>query len=207
MLIKDFLSRLASERAPGPRPSFTVLDIIRFLRILASSETIGRGKISRSLGIGEGAARTMIRRLSEANLIVKSRSGCSLTSKGKRLWGNIEGVMPRIVEIGVNELTIAPFNVAVLVRGCVGKVGGGLEQRDAAVMAGARGAVTMVFKDGRLTIPSVSMNLERDYPAAFRDIMLLMKPEEGDVIIIGSADTLKNAEYGAFAAALSMVDV
>lgn len=206
MLIKNFLIDLASERAPGPRPSFTVLDIIRFLRILASSGTIGRGKISKSLSMGEGATRTMLKRLAEANLVAKSRNGCSLTSKGKKLWENIESIMPLIAEIGGNELTLAPFNVAVLVRGCVGKVGSGLEQRDAAVMAGAKGAVTIVFKDKRLTIPSVSVNLERDYPAAFRDIMRLMKPEEGDVIIISSADTLRNAEYGAFAAVWSMID-
>ncbi|MBS7653666.1 MAG: DUF4443 domain-containing protein [Candidatus Bathyarchaeia archaeon] len=205
-MIKNFLSDLASERAPGPRPSFTVLDIIRFLRILASSGTIGRGKISKSLSMGEGATRTMLKRLVEANLVAKSRNGCSLTSKGKKLWENIESIMPTIVEIGGNELTLAQFNVAVLVRGCVGKVGSGLEQRDAAVMAGAKGAVTIVFKDNRLTIPSVSVNLERDYPAAFRDLMRLMKPEEGDVIIISSADTLRNAEYGAFAAAWSIID-
>ncbi|MBS7634366.1 hypothetical protein KEJ34_02550 [Candidatus Bathyarchaeota archaeon] len=207
MLIKNFLSNLASERAPGPRPSFTVLDVLRFLRILVSSGTIGRGKISKSLSLGEGATRTILKRLVEANLVAKSRNGCSLTSKGRRLWESIESVMPRIVEIGGNELTLAPFNVAVLVRGRVGKVGSGLEQRDAAVMAGAKGAVTIVFKNGRLTIPSVSVNLERDYPAAFRDIMRLMKLEEDDVIIISSADTLRNAEYGALAAAWSIIDV
>jgi DNA-binding MarR family transcriptional regulator len=205
MLIKDFLSDLASERAPGPHPSFTVLDIIRFLRILATSGKIGRGKISRSLGVGEGSTRTMLKRLVEANLVTKSRNGCSLTIKGKRLWDDIESIMPRIVEMGENELTQAPFNVAVLVRGYIGKVESGLEQRDAAVKAGAKGAVTIMFKDNRLIIPSVSMDLERDYPVAFRDIMRLMKPVEGDVIIVSSANTSRNAEYGALAAAWSII--
>jgi predicted transcriptional regulator len=205
MLIKDFLIDLASERAPGPRPSFTVLDVIRLLKILAVSGKIGRGKMSKNLGMGEGSTRTMLKRLVDANLVAKSRNGCSLTPKGKRLWDNIQSVIPRIVEIGENELTQAPFNVAVLVRGYVVKVESGLEQRDAAVRAGAKGAVTMVFKNNRLIIPSVSMDSERDYPAASREIMRLMKPKEGDVIIISSANTPKDAEYGALAAAWSII--
>jgi hypothetical protein len=65
--------------------------------------------------------------------------------------------------------------------------------------------VTMVFKNNRLIIPSVSMDSERDYPAASREIMRLMKPKEGDVIIISSANTPKDAEYGALAAAWSII--
>ncbi|MEM2960460.1 MAG: DUF4443 domain-containing protein [Candidatus Bathyarchaeia archaeon] len=200
MSIKEILNNLA-KKAQGPSPSFTVLDLIRLLRLLAKSGSIGRGRISRKLDLGEGTTRTILRRLAEADLIISSRGGCSLTHKGKRLWSSIEEIMPKIVEVGSNELTLAPKSVAILVRDCAEKVRSGIEQRDAAVLSGAKSAVTIISKSNKLIIPSVSTDLEKDYPLAFKEITQLIKPGEGDVIIISSADSLKNAENGALAAA------
>ncbi len=205
MSIKETLANLVYKRAPGPLPAFNVLDLIRFLRILAKSRCMGRGKIARKLDLGEGTIRTIIKRLSEENLIMRSRSGCSLTHKGEKFWSKIKEVLPKIVEVKSNELTLAQYSVAVLVRGRAEKVKNGLEQRDAAVISGAKSAVTIVFKNNRLVIPGVSLDLKKDYPIAFREIMHSIKPEENDVIIISSANTLKYAEYGALAAALSII--
>ncbi len=205
MSIKEILVNLAYKRAPGPLPAFSILDLIRFFRILAISGRIGRGKIAKKLDLGEGTIRTIIKRLTKEGLITKTRSGCSLTEKGKKFWDKIKEVFPEIVEIKGNELALAPYSVAVLVRGYADKVRSGIEQRDAAVVSGAKGAVTIVFRNNRLAIPGVSLDLKKDYPLAFREIMHLMKPREEDVIIISSADTLKYAEYGALAAALSII--
>lgn len=205
MSIKKILSNLACRKAPGPLPAFNVLDLIRFLRILAKSGRIGRGKIARKLDLGEGTTRTIIKRLFEENLIATSRNGCSLTQKGKKLWSKIREVLPEITEIKSNELTLAPYSIAVLVKGRAEKVKSGLEQRDAAIISGAKSAVTIIFRNNKLIIPGVSLDLRKDYPIAFREITRLIKPEEGDVIILSSADTLKYAEYGALAAALSTI--
>jgi predicted transcriptional regulator len=204
MSIKGELSTL-TKRALGPLPSFNVLDLIRLLRLLDKYESIGRGKISEALNLGEGTTRTMLRRLAKAGLITISKRGCSLTQKGKKLWSSIERIIPRIVEIGNNELTLAPKSVAVLVRGHADRIKSGIEQRDAAISFGAKGAVTLICRNNKLIIPSVSVDLERDYPLAFRDIMRFINPSEGDVIIISSADSLKEAEYGALAAAWSII--
>lgn len=205
MSIKKTLANLVHRRAPGPLPAFSILDLIRFLSILAKFKCMGRGRIAKKLDLGEGTIRTIIKRLTEENLITKSRSGCSLTHKGKKLWSKIEEVLPEIVEVGSNELTLAPYSVAVLVKGRAGKIKSGLEQRDAAIINGAKSAVTVIFRNNRLIIPGVSSDLKRDYPIAFREIKRLMKPEEEDVIIISSADAPKYAEYGALAAALSII--
>jgi predicted transcriptional regulator len=201
MSIKEFLNELSIKRAPGPTPSFNVLDLIRFLKLLAEAGSLGRGKISRMLELGEGTIRTILSRLSEAGLITTSRKGCSLTQKGKALWSALKGVMPEIIELEEVDLMLAPKNVAVLVRGYAEKVRNGIEQRDAAISRGAKGAVTMICKDSRIIIPGVNMDLERGYPATFRKIMFLMKPKDGDVIIVSGASTRKEAEYGALAAA------
>lgn len=205
MSIKNLLNEISSKSAPGPSPSFNMLDLIRLLRLLAESGRAGRIKISRELGLGEGATRTMLKRLSEAGLIVTLKTGCSLSDRGRSLWNNIAKIMPKIVEIGSNELTLAPKSVAILVKGRADKVKSGIEQRDAAVSIGAKGAVTMVFRNNKVIIPGVSVDLERDYPYAFKEIMRLINPSEGDVIIISSADSLIKAEYGALAAAWSII--
>ena len=205
MLAKRFFEDLVLEKAPGPSPSFTVFDIIRVLDIIANTGSVGRGKLSEKLGFGEGATRTLLNRLTEAQLVSISKIGCSLTAKGNKVWDKIKAVMPHKAELEKNELTFALHNVAVLVKGRGGKVKKGLEQRDAAVRAGAVGATTLVFKDRRLVLPTVSVDVAKDYPKAFREITRLMRPEENDVIIISSADDVKEAEKGALAAAWTVI--
>ena len=80
-----------------------------------------------------------------------------------------------------------------------------MKQRDAAVRVGAKGAITIVLKNGKLVIPAVSLDLSKDYPIAFNQITSLMKLEEEDVIIISNADQRREAEYGALAAAWSII--
>ncbi|MEM1514926.1 MAG: DUF4443 domain-containing protein [Candidatus Bathyarchaeia archaeon] len=205
MSFKDFLIDLSAKRAPGPLPSFNVFDLIRLLRLLADKGFVGRSKISETLSLGEGVTRTMLERLAEADLITISRRGCSLTEKGKSVWKTVEEVMPKIAELEDLEPKIAPKNVAVLVRGRAERVKSGIEQRDAAISNGAKGAITAVYKDNRLIVPGVNIDLEKSYPRLFKIIMRLMEPKEGDVIIISGADILKNAEYGALAAAWSII--
>jgi hypothetical protein len=103
-------------------------------------------------------------------------------------------------------LTLAAFNVAVLIRGCGSKVKLGMEQRDAALLVGAKEATTLVFKDGKLVVPPDYRNVAEDFPKVYRTLVDSLKPEENDVVIIGSAETLEKAEYGASAAAWSLLD-
>jgi len=205
MSVRRHLERLVLEKAPGPVPSFNVFDIVKVLETIADAGLIGRGKISEKLRLGEGATRTLLARLSDAKLITTSKSGCALTGKGKRLWEEFSAIMPQKVELQENELTFAPYNVAVLVKNRVQKVEKGLEQRDAAVRAGARGAMTLLLKGNRLVLPTISQNLASDYPKAFSQIAKLRNLEENDVVIICGADGRKEAEYGALAAAWTII--
>jgi hypothetical protein len=114
--------------------------------------------------------------------------------------------MPIIVELREeDELALAQHTVAVLVKGGGARVRKGLEQRDASVRAGAKGATTILIEGGKMILPAVSTNLERDYPKAFKQIAESLKPQNGDVVIICSADSLREAEYGAIAAAWTVI--
>jgi hypothetical protein len=80
----------------------------------------------------------------------------------------------------------------------------GLEQRDAAIMAGASGATTLVFIWNSLTMPGTHEDVSKNDPS-IRSSLSKMDLKDGDVIIIGSADEKIKAELGARAAALELV--
>lgn len=118
----------------------------------------------------------------------------------------MRSIFPQKVKLEKSELTVAAYDVAVLMRGCGHKVRAGIGQRDAAIMAGAEGATTLIFRNKKLILPTISENVALDYPVAFNQITRLLELEENDVVVVGSADTLEKAEYGALAAAWSLID-
>ncbi len=203
--MKNLLEQLLEEKAPGPYPSFSVVHVIKALELMAVKGPIGRGKLSGELNIGEGATRTLINRLKNAELITASKPGCSLTKKGGEIWSELHAVFPRKTALKKSKLTVAAYNVAMLVKGHGQKVGSGMAQRDAAMMVGAKGATTLVFKNRKLVLPGVSEDIAADFPAAYNQ-MAELKPEENDAVVIGSADTPRKAEEGALAATWSLID-
>ena len=202
---KQILQKVTGEKAPGPSPAFSVFHVLRAIELLAE-KTIGRSRLSEELKVGEGTMRTIISRLKDADLIKTSRLGCILTGKGLKLWDEYKKVFRKKIKIGENELTLADYNFAILVKNCGNKVESGIKQRDAAVMVGANGATTIILKEGHLIIPSVSDDVAQDFPKAADQIVRLFQPEENDVIVIVSGDSSEKAEYGALAAAWTFVD-
>jgi predicted transcriptional regulator len=202
---KQFIETVAGEKAPGPSATFSVSHIFYALELMAE-RPIGRNKLAEKLDVGEGVVRTMINRLRDAGLIVTSKAGCSLTDKGLRIWKKFEEFFPKRVEIGKTELTTAECNYAFLVKNSGHKVKSGIEQRDAAIVAGAKRAVVIVSKRGHLIIESVSDNIEKEFPKAADQILKGTKPEDNDVIIIAGADVPHKAKQAAFAASWALLD-
>ena len=203
--MKRMLEALLEEKAPGPFPSFAIHHAIKAFELIAK-EHVGRGRLSEQLGIGEGATRTLLNRLKEAGLIVVSKKGCSFTARGNRLWKELGLVFVKKACLGRNELVLTKCNVAIQLRGLGNEVQTGLEQRDAALIAGARGATTLVFKKGKLVMPNMSEDISRDYPVAYKQLTSLLHLNENDAVVIGGADSLDKAEYGAYAAAWTLID-
>jgi len=202
---RRFLEKITSKKAPGPSPVFSIFHVLSALELI-SEKAIGRSKLTEELGVGEGTVRTMIQRLKDAEIITTSKRGCTLTSKGQRLRKEYTTIFTKKVQIGKSELTLADYNFAVLVKNQGHKIKSGIEQRDAAIMIGAKGATTIIFKEGHLVIPSVSNDIAEDFPEAANQIIRFLKPEENDAIIIGSASDSMKAEYGALAAAWTILD-
>lgn len=203
MLI-HLLEKLANPKAPGPAPSFSVIHVIKVLELVAE-KTIGRKELSRRLLLGEGVTRTLIERLRSFGLISVRKGGCVLSEKGRKIWSRIHSDLPQKTVIEKTGLALATYNVALIVRRRGRRVGSGIEQRDAAMLAGAKGATTLKYENGEVTMPPDYRKVQEDFPEIYEKIMDSLSLEEGDAIVIGSADTPESAEYGALAAAWSLL--
>jgi hypothetical protein len=204
--LKKFMQKIAGKKAPGPSTTFTIFHVFYALELLAQTP-LGRNKLAEKLQVGDGAVRTIISRLRDAGLIETSKDGCNLTGKGSEVWEQFEEIFPRRVELPRSELSASQFNFAFLVKNCTLKVGSGIDQRDAAIIAGARKALVIIFKNGHLRIESVSDCIEKQYPVAAELILKDLKPRDNDVIIVAGADSALKAKRGAFAASWSLISV
>jgi predicted transcriptional regulator len=203
-MLRRTVESLVRDKAPGPAVAFSVSHLLLALELIAL-KPLGRNRLAEELGVGEGTVRTLIGRLRDAGLISISKSGCVLTEKGTKLWKEYTSNLKKTT-VEKNELAFAEFNVAVLIRKKADGVSSGMEQRDAAVMAGAKGATTVLFKKNRLVFPSSETDVTESSPKASSQIMKLLKPEENDAIIIVSSGDRKKATQGALAAAWTLLD-
>lgn len=197
----EVLERVASRISAGRAPTYTAVHVLKALEILDSPGGVGRQELARLMGLGEGVVRTLVRHLRSEGLLQVSREGMRLSDMGLKVLMEIRSLMSSM-ELPETEITVGPYNHAVLVKGAVGLIRRGIEQRDMAIKVGANGATTLIYRGGGLQMPG----LEMEVPAEIqRRLLEGLDLEEGDVIIIGAGDTPLTAEIGAKAAALDLL--
>ncbi len=184
-------------RVKGPLPRFADFHVQMAIGLIARHDQISRNQVADKLEIGEGSVRTILNRLKEQGLITSSRGGHSLTKKGRHLVSNPS----EFVQVDAGDLTVGKVNVATIVRNAASRIKLGIEQRDEAIKAGAKGATVLVFEVGRLRFRDAFVEVG---VKASQALISPLKPREGDVIIIGTADDLGRAESGAIAAARTL---
>ena len=198
------IDRVAAKTAPGRPPLFTEAHVIKALENISLHQTVGRMKLSRDLQLGEGETRTLVKHLKNEGLIDVSKSGISISAAGKELLSSLRTLLSEQMEIPPTPLTLGSFNVAVRVAGMKDFVKYGLEQRDAAIMAGAKGATTLVFTNKGLSLPGTGEDVSK-IDSHLLVALSKLSLKEADVIIIGSADEKIKAELGAKTAALELL--
>ena len=200
------LQELSRQRSPGPSPAFTHIHVGQAILIIGDEAQIGRIELSRRLGIGEGATRTVIKHLTQANVIAITKDGCVLTKRGKLFYDSMKSRIAGLAYVDARQLALDKENAAVLIRGSGRLVKRGIEQRDAAIRAGATGACTLIFRGREFLMPlseDQEWTLGPDQPL-YQDLISLV-PRNNDVVVISSARNKVLAEQGAMAAALTLV--
>jgi len=200
------INSLLEERYPGPALTFNELHILKALILLGDKGYLSREKLAKELSIGSGAVRTVIEKMKRAEWIEVDRKGCKLKEKGIELYKNIKEKIPKMDFLEVGKLSLDKYNFALIVKGASKKISLGLEQRDAAIKAGATGAVTLIYKEKKFYFPGSKEDCEKEYPnSVWIKLREFFSPKDKDVIIIAGGKDSKTAEYGALAAAWSII--
>jgi hypothetical protein len=200
----ETVDRVAAKIAPGRSPSFAGAHVIKALEGISAQGTMGRLKLSKDLHLGEGETRTLVKHLKNEGLIEVSKSGISLSAAGRKLLSSLRTLLSEQIEIPSTPLAVGPYNVAVRVAGMRDSVKYGLEQRDAAITAGARGATTLVFAKNGLAMPGTGEEVSES-DSSITAVLSKLSLNEDDVIIIGSANEKIKAELGVKTAALELL--
>jgi hypothetical protein len=189
----------------GPRAVFTEVHVLKALVAIGKSGKVGRGRLGTLTGLGQGEVRTLIKRLKDNQLIVVETDGCRLSKKGEKEYAKLSSLLLWSGPVNARTLGLGAKCWAVLVSGAEKAVRYGIEQRDAAIKAGADGAFTSVFKSGRFMVPGEGADCEKDGPGEPWVSMRRAMPHDGDVAVVTGSAEEAFAENGALAAFLTLV--
>jgi hypothetical protein len=190
----------------GPKPAFTMVHLLEAIFVVQKEGPIGRKIPSDRLSLGAGVVRTLIWRLRSHHILSEDKQGCKLTEKGLRLYSMLQRRISQPVVTDAGRLFLNKWNAIILVRGGASRIHLGLEQRDAAVRVGATGANTIIYSDGRFLIPGGSSDCAGDFPdSVWERLRVILKPEDGDLIIVSGAPSSHVAEQGVLAAAWTII--
>jgi DNA-binding MarR family transcriptional regulator len=177
------------------------------LWLLKTEGEIGRYRLAEMLGVPQGVARGILTQMSRDGLIhVRHRAGTSASSKGLHRLLTLKK-RHDLREIKRNEEKLLGLDLRSVIFQIAGRsrqLGQGIEQRDAAIKAGATGAVTFLFDGKTLKFPGVAESLGTRDHAAFEQLKNQLVMKKGDVILIAFASTWWNAARGGFAAVTTL---
>lgn len=196
------LEKVASRYAPSRSLSFDTVHVFAALQLIEKNGKTSRDVLCDGLALGEGTVKTLMKHLKMSGMVQTSNGGTKMTAKGKGICQGLLEAMPAEMSLPKCSIALGTYNYAVLVREFGFAVRSGIEQRDAAIKMGATGATTLIFKDGKFIMPASSQDSLKKDPVVRRMMVGNLRPQEGDVIIIGSAESEKTAELAAKNAAL-----
>jgi len=189
----------------GPNPKFASTHIILAYIVIATNK-IGRVRLSKVIGIGEGSVRTLLKILVKLNLITITTEGCELTNNGIKLYEELKNIISEWKELPVGKLTIDKHNIIIKVRNCGHLIKHGIIERDAGIVVGATGIISLIVKNNKFCIPGGSNNCEKEYPDIIWDeLKTKFILSNNDVIIISGSKDIHSAIYGAIAGSLKLI--
>lgn len=196
------LQNVVSRKGSSKLLTFSVPHVFKALRLLAEENYVSRESFCKNLQIGEGAVKTLISHLKEANLVDSTKAGTYLTEKGKRFSKKIFEVLPLECNVKPCSIAQAKHNHAIIIKKYTDAIKTGVDQRDYAILYGATGATTLLYSNDKFVFPKEHYDCLSKDVSTKKKLKESLKPENGDVVIIASADDPFVAELSAKNAAL-----
>ncbi|MFW9846634.1 MAG: DUF4443 domain-containing protein [Candidatus Thorarchaeota archaeon] len=190
--------------APAFKPHHAAVALV----MIGREQPLGRYELCQNLSVGEGSARTLLKRLTEAGLISpEGKQGQRLTSSGQRLFNEISRDVPIGLFLDASGLVMYESAYGNLVKRKGPAVKDGIRQRDEAIIQGgydSAGATTLIMKDGSLVMPPDDFHTLIEYESETLLILESLRPEDNDVIILGSANDPNLAREVSMAALMTL---
>ncbi|MFW9801421.1 MAG: DUF4443 domain-containing protein [Candidatus Thorarchaeota archaeon] len=179
------------------------------LVMIGREQPLGRYELCQNLSVGEGSARTLLKRLTESGYISpEGKQGQRLTDRGQELFDEISREVPIGLFLDAPALVMYKSAYANLVRKKGDDVKDGIRQRDEAIIQGggydSAGATTLIMRNGSIVLPPDDFHTLIEYERETLLILESLRPEENDVIIIGSADDPNLAREVSMAAVMTL---
>jgi len=204
------LARLGDPADGRVAPAFRAHHAAVALIMIGRGQPLGRYELTHNMSIGEGSARTLLKRLTEADYITADRKqGQKLTHKGQALFERMMRDVPLGLFLEVPRLVTHRHAFANLVKARADKVSDGVRQRDEAIIQGGyhrAGSTTLVMKQGVLTMPPGDFNVMSEYGNEAALVVESLKPQDEDVMVIGSADDENLAREVSMAAVMTLFE-
>jgi len=197
------LQKVANRIAPSRILSFETVHVFKTLQLIQERGHVSRRTLRKKLDLGEGTVKTLIKHLKLYDLIETNKTGTRISAKGSKLLYELILLMPSEMSIYTCSVALGKFNYAILLRQMSYAIKTGIEQRDAAIKMNALGATTLVYKDKKFIIPNTNFDALQREQELHASLVQGLKPEEDDVLIIGSDNKSERAaEFAAKSAAL-----
>lgn len=191
------LQSIVTRRGSSRILTFSTPHVFLALRILSRQKYTSRQSLVNELHIGEGAVRTLILHMKQSGLVDSVRAGTFLTQKGIRFARKLFDVIPAQCKIKQCNVARERYNHAILVKDYAIMIGNGMDQRDYAILYGAKGATTLAFENNRFVFPGEAKDCLKGDPQTRQTLLENLKPEENDLVIIASSDESFVAEISA----------
>ena len=197
------LQKVASRIAPSRILSFEMVHVLVTLQLIQERGHVSRHTLCKKLDLGEGTVKTLVKHLKIYDLIETDKTGTRISTKGSKLLSELLLSIPAEMSISTCSVALGKFNYAILIKQMSYVIRSGIEQRDAAIKMNALGATTLVYRDDKFMIPNTNFNALHREQKLHTLLVDSLKPEEGDVLIIGSDNISERAaEFAAKSAAL-----
>jgi len=168
--------------------TFSTPHVFKALQMLSKQKYVSRILFCNELHIGEGAVRTLISHLKQDGIVDSIRAGTFLTPKGKRFAKKFSDTITSQCTIESCNIAREKYNHAFLVKNHAGIICNGMDQRDFAILYGAKSATTLLFENDQFIFPNESKDALADDVSTKKKLLEKLLPEENDTVIITSSD-------------------
>jgi hypothetical protein len=197
------LEIISGRYAPSRVLSFDMVHVFKALQLMKNRGYVSRSLLCQELVLGEGTIKTLLKHLKMHDMIKSTNTGTKMTNKATTIFSKLLSHIPVEMNLPRCSIALGKFNYVVLLKQFSFAIKSGVEQRDSAIKMGALGATTMLFRDGKFVMPDTNYDSLKKEPYIYSLLIENLKPEDEDIIIIGSDDlSEKTAELAAKSAAL-----